>query len=160
MSSDYTAYMRSAAWHRRKQLLRRVRDRCEACGYQGRLDVHHVDYGAGASRFAGTEPDEDLRLLCVPHHRLAEAYHRSRLFGDLRESTDTMIYDVRNDRVADIHGMRHGADAGVQVGPWLGLLLAAAVTDAMPEDGQPRWRDRGPIQLVTLMDGSIGIIGR
>lgn len=71
----YEAYMKSAAWRRRRnRAVKRAGDRCEYVDSQGkrcwahaRLHVHHLHY-----RNFGHERAVDLQVLCEEHHALEE----------------------------------------------------------------------------------------
>ena len=71
----YLLYMRSAAWHRRRnRAIKRAETRCEYVDSQGKrcwihscLMVHHLTY----VRF-GHEKQADLQVLCSDHHAVAE----------------------------------------------------------------------------------------
>lgn len=67
---SYRAYFHSAQWYSKRELvLKRAHNRCEACGSQEVLQVHHKTYD---NLFR--EPLEDLQCLCKNCHKL---YHRS-----------------------------------------------------------------------------------
>lgn len=78
----YEVYLRSAAWHRKRdEVLTRATDRCEECG-NGRsglfartgLQVHHWSYA-----MLGDEPLEHLEALCTDCHRHADLARRAGL---------------------------------------------------------------------------------
>jgi 5-methylcytosine-specific restriction endonuclease McrA len=73
-SPEYHAYLRSDAWQRkRKAVLRRAGYRCERCGADVPLDIHHLTY----ARF-GHENLEDLQALCRMCHWWADLIRRMR----------------------------------------------------------------------------------
>lgn len=60
----YDRYMRSPEWiERRARFLEDHPGGCVICGNQRNPHVHHLDY-----RNLGSEPDDDLIVLCRPHH--------------------------------------------------------------------------------------------
>jgi 5-methylcytosine-specific restriction endonuclease McrA len=62
---QYLDYLESPEWWAlRKRALQRANYRCERCGRQGALEIHHRDYGN-----LGKEQLEDLEVLCPPCHR-------------------------------------------------------------------------------------------
>ena len=67
--------MEGTAWLRvRVRILNLRGEKCEKCGAEERLDVHHLTY----ENF-GFEKDEDLQILCQNCHR---AVHRRDIWGD------------------------------------------------------------------------------
>lgn len=74
-NSGYNAYMKSAAWHRRRnRAIKRAGTRCEhvdsqgkRCWAQSHLHVHHLTY----ENF-GKEKAKDLQVLCEDHHAVSE----------------------------------------------------------------------------------------
>jgi hypothetical protein len=62
----YAAYLRSQAWaHRKAEALERAGRRCQVCGHDRRLDVHHNTYER-----IGAELPGDLVVLCrLCHNR-------------------------------------------------------------------------------------------
>ena len=64
-ASEYHAYMRSRAWHKiRGRKLRTVCFRCEWCGTNDGLTVHHLTYER-----LGRERDDDMVVLCWDCHQ-------------------------------------------------------------------------------------------
>ena len=64
MSATYDEYLYKPHWREmRKQVLKRAAYRCEKCGKQARLHVHHKTY----SRL-GQELERDLLALCTECH--------------------------------------------------------------------------------------------
>ncbi|MHB1956163.1 MAG: HNH endonuclease [Sulfobacillus sp.] len=64
--SDYRAYLESPQWKQlRSEALRRAKYLCQICASPQKLQVHHRKY----PRFLGTEPVEDLTVLCHRCHR-------------------------------------------------------------------------------------------
>lgn len=86
-SKPYRAYLKTQAWHWRRQRWFRDRRRagfepaCQVCGVTlataGTLDLHHMSYQGVGQEPDGTwkarEKDTDLMPLCRDHH---EAVHR------------------------------------------------------------------------------------
>jgi hypothetical protein len=67
----YAAYLRSQAWaHRKAEALERAGRRCQVCGHDRRLDVHHNTYER-----IGAELPGDLVVLCALCHTM---YHAQR----------------------------------------------------------------------------------
>lgn len=77
----YEHYLRSARWTEIRSATLRVQDRCELCGGNSRLDVHHKTY----DRFGGDERAEDLSVLCRECHQDAHDWRKD-YFGRLAES--------------------------------------------------------------------------
>jgi hypothetical protein len=68
-SPEYTAYMHSDKWRKRKERLYAKRGRvCEMCGETWPLEVHHKTYDR-----LGHELDDDLLIVCVTCHPKADA---------------------------------------------------------------------------------------
>jgi 5-methylcytosine-specific restriction endonuclease McrA len=64
----YRAYLRTAWWQRfRADAIRRAGGRCQVCGSDGPLQVHHVSYDR-----LGCERPADCCVLCDDCH---EVYH-------------------------------------------------------------------------------------
>ena len=86
--AKHRAYLKSPQWKaRRKNALGRAGGRCEDCGTERNLHVHHLTY-----KRHGNELQRDLRVLCARCHRQR---HRQggrnddlldRLVGWMRES--------------------------------------------------------------------------
>jgi len=63
----YKTYIKSQAWEDRKNALFRERPRkCEICGVSSWIQVHHLRYD---KKLYGSEPSEDLAILCGFHHQ-------------------------------------------------------------------------------------------
>lgn len=68
LTSNYVQYVRSSEWeNRRANLLLARGSKCEACGFEKRLHLHHLTY---ARLFK--EDDADLLLLCAACHEKVE----------------------------------------------------------------------------------------
>lgn len=68
MNDTYSAYLQSEAWgQKREHRLALSSCRCDACGEEKQLEVHHLTY---ARIFR--EEMEDLMTLCRVHHAAAE----------------------------------------------------------------------------------------
>jgi hypothetical protein len=66
--SKYNAHVRSTKWRNMKADMKRLRgDRCERCGYQHGLELHHKNYER-----VGRELTSDLELLCKRSHEEAD----------------------------------------------------------------------------------------
>ncbi len=67
----YDYYLRSNAWEQRRTgAIRRAEGLCDQCGQAPkRIHVHHVHYLT-----VGAENAEDLRVLCIPCHRVVHAH--------------------------------------------------------------------------------------
>ena len=62
--NDYNAYLQSEHWQqKRTRILQKRGKRCEVCGIQHRLQVHHLTYAR-----LGNELDSDLKVLCWACH--------------------------------------------------------------------------------------------
>lgn len=67
ITAEYRNYLKSPQWdERRRAALGRARYRCERCGANAPLQVHHLTY----KRIFRERPD-DLQALCFPCHRWA-----------------------------------------------------------------------------------------
>ena len=68
-SAEYTSYIQSPEWlWRREKALERAGYQCEDCGEEWLiLQVHHVRYDN-----LGNEQDDDLKVLCVECHDIAD----------------------------------------------------------------------------------------
>jgi 5-methylcytosine-specific restriction endonuclease McrA len=67
-SDEYTAYMASPVWRAtRAAALERADHRCQICGAEHGLEVHHRTY-----LHLGAEPWGDLETLCDLCHRAAD----------------------------------------------------------------------------------------
>jgi 5-methylcytosine-specific restriction endonuclease McrA len=65
--SQYSAYLRTAIWQTKRQLvLDRAGGVCEACGQAQAQQVHHLRY----PETFGLEPLWDLRAVCIPCHKI------------------------------------------------------------------------------------------
>jgi 5-methylcytosine-specific restriction endonuclease McrA len=70
---EYKKYLDSPSWKQtRKKVLRHAGYRCEICGANSGLDVHHKTY-----EHVGYERQEELQVLCsschtAAHHRKAD----------------------------------------------------------------------------------------
>lgn len=61
----YKQYILSSAWkYKRLRILKRADNKCEKCGYSGRLQVHHLTY-----KHLFHEPLKDLIALCPDCHK-------------------------------------------------------------------------------------------
>ena len=70
--SAYLLYLDSWAWkQRRLGAIRRADGKCQTCGNGGLFHVHHVTYER-----VGAERADDLRVLCVPCHKLRHSVKR------------------------------------------------------------------------------------
>lgn len=76
----YSAFINSAAWKWiREQALADRHRRCERCGSQWQLHVHHLTY----ERFGGQELLSDLEVLCRACHR---AEHKTGPLGERKKA--------------------------------------------------------------------------
>lgn len=68
-SSDYSAYIKSPAWRRTAEAVKRHFGYvCKKCGYAGwNVEVHHLNYDR-----LGKELFSDLEVLCKPCHDKAD----------------------------------------------------------------------------------------
>lgn len=70
--SRYHDYLCSAAWQRKRQsALELAGYRCQDCGVDRELEVHHLTYDR-----LGNEVLSDLRVLCRPCHGERHGYDR------------------------------------------------------------------------------------
>jgi 5-methylcytosine-specific restriction endonuclease McrA len=74
-------YLNSPQWRcRRSEAIGRARFRCENCGRERRLQVHHLSYDHERDEWA-----QDLKALCVSCHlRVHEAEQEARYQGSNR----------------------------------------------------------------------------
>lgn len=62
--SDYSEYLRSDRWARRREKYRQTHpEECQICYSTRQCELHHISY-----RHLGNEPDIDLAWLCHEHH--------------------------------------------------------------------------------------------
>lgn len=81
LSTDYREHLSSPEWKIKAHVLRAVvQSRCEWCGTEDSLDVHHVHY-----RTFRHEQPQDLVVLCRRCHRAAHDSWESPTRDDLRE---------------------------------------------------------------------------
>jgi 5-methylcytosine-specific restriction endonuclease McrA len=74
LTTEYLAWINSPQWQMFKLSIIAARGmKCEACGRDGRVDLHHLHY-----RTLGAERPDDVRLLCYPCHQRADAGRRKR----------------------------------------------------------------------------------
>ena len=70
-NENYKRFIRSNEWQKiRERIIHDRRYKCEKCGFDKKLHVHHVTY----IRFGGNELDEDLKLLCKKCHKKIHGY--------------------------------------------------------------------------------------
>lgn len=69
----YQEYLQSPYWRRhvRPRIMRRAAGRCEGCGGDYALEVHHLTYDR-----LGHEHDQDLKALCAGCHSGQHGYDR------------------------------------------------------------------------------------
>lgn len=84
---DYSEYLTSSDWQAVRELaLLRARHKCQICGSNQRLDVHHNTYdNLGNER----EHLEDLVVLCAEHHQV---YHDS--LAEVERLTDSRLEET------------------------------------------------------------------
>jgi 5-methylcytosine-specific restriction endonuclease McrA len=76
----YRAYLESAAWEKRRALvLERAGHRCEVCGAEPPLHVHHLTYER-----CFREPLSDLKAVCPECHVIADLQRRSLVEDEAR----------------------------------------------------------------------------
>lgn len=91
MSQEYSEYLLSDEWKaKRKQKLIQGGGKCEVCGTQKRLQIHHLTYER-----IFREELSDLMILCRKHHEAVEELYAD---GKLSKKGDTAIL-----RQATIH---------------------------------------------------------
>lgn len=72
-SDDYLKYLRSPEWEKnRKKRIQYDMGRCQNCGSQINLQVHHLTY----DRLGDECVKSDLKTLCVDCHRKVERLKR------------------------------------------------------------------------------------
>jgi 5-methylcytosine-specific restriction endonuclease McrA len=80
-------YLSSRQWRRRRAAwFKRNGGYCRACGYTGRLDLHHKTYER-----LGHEYDRDLVALCRFHHRQAHIAYDSGKYRSRAAATKVVI---------------------------------------------------------------------
>jgi hypothetical protein len=83
----YETYMVSGEWAERRALaLESAAHRCQRCGALGGLEVHHKHY-----RTLGAERAEDLEVLCMPCHEVADREREARTAVE----NAAALYDAR-----------------------------------------------------------------
>lgn len=66
IETTYKAYLASKQWRKRRHVaIEAAGGRCEACGAEVGLTVHHLTYAN-----VGEEPPEDLMVLCKECHNI------------------------------------------------------------------------------------------
>lgn len=99
---EYSAYLRSAAWERRKQEIIRNNPnaRCHCCAVQRSqripLDLHHLHYNT-----VGAERDGDVVPVCRPCHQAIHRVARAERIS-ISMATDKLrkLSDAANIRVS------------------------------------------------------------
>lgn len=72
-TKEYEDYLKSEKWAvKRIFALHRAGNACERCGYIFGLQVHHKHY-----RNLGHEPPEDLEVLCLDCHKIADVERKA-----------------------------------------------------------------------------------
>jgi len=61
---SYNEYLLSDIWISKRDLLIKIRKKCEKCGSEKNLCVHHLTY-----ENVGDEKMEDLMVLCLKCHK-------------------------------------------------------------------------------------------
>ena len=87
MALDYYEYLKSPEWQEIRELaLKRAGHKCQICGSNRNLDVHHNTYDS-----LGNEREylEDLVVLCAEHHQL---YHDA--LSEVEQLTDQRLEEV------------------------------------------------------------------
>ena len=76
MEQAYCDFLQSWVWGwLREQILERAEGKCEVCGAEGTLHIHHQTY----RRVGGNEKFEDLIALCPPCHRRVHELAKQRI---------------------------------------------------------------------------------
>lgn len=90
-SSEYEAYIKSPAWRRTADLIKRERGYvCKRCGYAGwNVEVHHLNYDR-----LGKELLSDLEVLCKPCHDEADKERARENRVDHEELRREAAYDT------------------------------------------------------------------
>lgn len=84
-SEGYRVYMKSPEWAQKRKLkLKQVGYRCQGCGSDERLEVHHLSY----ARF-GYERPEELQVLCHICH--AHEHGRAPSVGPIAGPTARLL---------------------------------------------------------------------
>jgi phage terminase large subunit GpA-like protein len=69
---NYYSYIKSPEWYKRRYgALMRAGRKCQVCGSQQSLQIHHNSY-----QHLGNEPASDLICLCEQCHRLFHEHRR------------------------------------------------------------------------------------
>lgn len=85
--TDYSEYLASKQWKEVRELaLKRARGKCQICGSNWDLDVHHNTYENFSNE---KEHLEDLVVLCAEHHQL---YHDA--LAEVERLTDQRLEEV------------------------------------------------------------------
>jgi 5-methylcytosine-specific restriction endonuclease McrA len=89
----YGDYLQSGVWGRyRAALLERAEDKCEMCGAEGTLHVHHKTY----CRVGGNERFEDLIVLCPTCHKRVHVLAKQRI-GIWRMGLEVALIRLRQE---------------------------------------------------------------
>ena len=76
MEQRYKDFLSSWVWgSTRARILKRAGDKCEVCGAEGTLHIHHKTY----RRVGGNELDEDLIVLCPKCHKRVHELAKERI---------------------------------------------------------------------------------
>lgn len=98
MNEEYNEYLTSVKWADKRELrLELSRGRCEYCGYQTCVQVHHLTYER-----IFHEDMEDLMCLCKHHHEILEALiNRGKIArkGDTKRLRDASLKALRQDEI-------------------------------------------------------------
>lgn len=78
--STYEEYLDSPTWQtKRQETIARAGHKCQLCGADTRLDVHHNTY----ERFGGNELPTDLVVLCRSCHEIADKRRKTQRDDDI-----------------------------------------------------------------------------
>ena len=112
----YREYLQSATWKaKRQESLIRAGHKCETCGSEGRLEVHHKTY----DRF-GQEMAVDLTVLCRSCHEKADTKRRQSRGASIRQIENFARRMYGEDWQAEISS----AEASDQYAEWLTVSAA------------------------------------
>ena len=112
----YREYLQSATWKmKRQESLIRAGHKCEMCGSEDRLEVHHKTY----DRF-GQEMAVDLTVLCRSCHEKADTKRRQSRGASIRQIENFARRMYGEDWQAEISS----AEASDQYAEWLTVSAA------------------------------------
>lgn len=101
MTREYQDYLDGPLWKKRQlEKFQQAGKKCEACGANRRLHIHHLTYER-----IFQEPMEDLMVLCKRHHEDVEELFKKGVLkktGEPEELRRSTLEELRREREGDI----------------------------------------------------------